>query len=409
MTRVETADTIRVATFALVTGGGTGGHVYPALAVAEELVRARAQPVDAIRFVGARRGLEATAVPAAGFAIDLLPGRGLRRSLRPRALVANVGALSGTVGAFVRAFRLVGGAGPASCSASAATRRCPCVVAARLRRVPAVVHEQNAAPGLANRLGVRLGARAAVSLPGTPLRGAVLTGNPVRAEIAGVVREPATAPPLVVVVRREPRRAHGSTTRRSSCTTAGATAPTSRSATSPARATTNGARARLGSRRAAGRRARLRRSSRYEDAHGARCTRAATRVVCRAGAVTVRRARPSPACPRCSCRSRARRATTRRATPKRSSAPGAAVAGRPTPSSTASASPRELARCSPTRRGSTRMGDAGAVARRVPTPPRGSPTSWRRPPVTGPDAHDRLARPRDARARSTSSASAAPG
>jgi UDP-N-acetylglucosamine:LPS N-acetylglucosamine transferase len=75
----------------------------------------------------------------------------------------------------------------------------PCVVAARLRRVPAVVHEQNAAPGLANRIGVRLGARAAVSLPDTRLRRGVLTGNPVRPEIAAVTRAP-TVPPMVAVV-----------------------------------------------------------------------------------------------------------------------------------------------------------------------------------------------------------------
>ena len=62
----------------LISGGGTGGHVFPALALADELV-ARGHDRDRIRFVGAARGLEATAVPAAGFAIDLLPGT------RPRA------------------------------------------------------------------------------------------------------------------------------------------------------------------------------------------------------------------------------------------------------------------------------------------------------------------------------------
>jgi UDP-N-acetylglucosamine--N-acetylmuramyl-(pentapeptide) pyrophosphoryl-undecaprenol N-acetylglucosamine transferase len=72
-------------------------------------------------------------------------------------------------------------------------------VAARRQRVPAVVHEQNAAPGLANRVAVRMGARAAVSLPGTPLRGAVLTGNPVREEVAAVRRDPDPARPLVTV------------------------------------------------------------------------------------------------------------------------------------------------------------------------------------------------------------------
>jgi UDP-N-acetylglucosamine--N-acetylmuramyl-(pentapeptide) pyrophosphoryl-undecaprenol N-acetylglucosamine transferase len=75
-----------------------------------------------------------------------------------------------------------------------------CLVAARLRRVPAVVHEQNAAPGLANRWAVRLGARAAVSLPGTALPGAEVTGNPVRGAVLAVRRAPESAPPLVAVV-----------------------------------------------------------------------------------------------------------------------------------------------------------------------------------------------------------------
>lgn len=183
--------------FALVTGGGTGGHVYPALAVAHELVR-RGHPRSTIHFVGAQRGLEATAVPAAGFAIDLLPGRGIRRSLRPAALRANAGALIGACRAFTRAFRLVGRLRPRVVLGVGGFASLPCVVAARLRRVPAVVHEQNAVPGLANRIGVRLGASAAVSLPDTRLRGAVVTGNPIRPEIASATRVP-TTPALIAV------------------------------------------------------------------------------------------------------------------------------------------------------------------------------------------------------------------
>lgn len=186
-------------TFAFVTGGGTGGHVYPALAVADALVE-RGHARGSIRFVGARRGLEASAVPAAGYEVELLGGRGLQRSLRPRAIVANVGAVFGLVGAFARAFRLVGRHRPQVVLGVGGYASFPCLLAARMRRVPAVVHEQNAAPGLANRWAVRLGARAAISLPGTPLPGAVMTGNPVRAAMTSVQRHPDTAPPLVAVV-----------------------------------------------------------------------------------------------------------------------------------------------------------------------------------------------------------------
>ncbi|MFO7590187.1 MAG: UDP-N-acetylglucosamine--N-acetylmuramyl-(pentapeptide) pyrophosphoryl-undecaprenol N-acetylglucosamine transferase [Acidimicrobiia bacterium] len=185
--------------FALVTGGGTGGHVYPALAVAEELTR-RGHPPATIRFVGSRRGLEATAVPAAGFPIDLLTGRGIQRNLAPRAILANIGAVVGIARAVLAAFRILSRYRPRVVLGVGGYASFPCILAARLRRVPAVVHEQNAAPGLANRVAVRLGARPAVSLPNTPLRGAVLTGNPVRAELAAVARDPQRGPALLAFV-----------------------------------------------------------------------------------------------------------------------------------------------------------------------------------------------------------------
>jgi UDP-N-acetylglucosamine--N-acetylmuramyl-(pentapeptide) pyrophosphoryl-undecaprenol N-acetylglucosamine transferase len=185
--------------FAFVTGGGTGGHVYPALSVADALV-ARGHTRDEVRFVGSRRGIEARVVPDAGYPIELLGGRGVQRSLRPRAVLVNVGAVFGLAGAFLRSLRLVGRYRPRVVVGVGGYASFPCVAAARCRRVPAVVHEQNAAPGLANRWAVRMGARAAVSLPGTELGDAVLTGNPVRQEIVDVRRHPDGARPLVGVV-----------------------------------------------------------------------------------------------------------------------------------------------------------------------------------------------------------------
>jgi UDP-N-acetylglucosamine--N-acetylmuramyl-(pentapeptide) pyrophosphoryl-undecaprenol N-acetylglucosamine transferase len=185
--------------FALVAGGGTGGHVYPALALADEL-RARGHGRDAIRFVGAARGLEARAVPAAGYAIDLLPSRGLQRGRSWRALAENLRMVGVMAVSVARAVRIVGRARPRVVVSVGGYASVPGIVAAWLRRVPIVIHEQNAVPGLANRLAVRLGARAAVSLPGTELDGAVLTGNPVRAAVAAVRRAPDRSRPLVAVV-----------------------------------------------------------------------------------------------------------------------------------------------------------------------------------------------------------------
>lgn len=168
--------------------------MYPALALAEELVRRGVSP-ERIVFVGAGRGLEAAAVPDAGFAIHLLPGRGLQRRLT----LANLGALWGSVVAFLRALRIVGRERPAVVVGVGGYASLPCVVAARLRRIPVVVHEQNAAPGLANRIAVRLGAQPAISLPDTPLSGAILVGNPVREAIARLDRSPDLERPLVLV------------------------------------------------------------------------------------------------------------------------------------------------------------------------------------------------------------------
>jgi UDP-N-acetylglucosamine--N-acetylmuramyl-(pentapeptide) pyrophosphoryl-undecaprenol N-acetylglucosamine transferase len=182
---------VSVPVFALLSGGGTGGHTYPAIAVGQELERRG----RAVRFVGGKRGIEGRVVPDAGFAIDLLPGRGLQRRLT----LQNVSAVLGAAAAVVRALAIVRRHRPRVVVGFGGYASFPCVLAARLLRVPVVVHEQDAAPGLANRMGVRLGARAAVSLPGTPLPGATLTGNPVRAAFAHIERVPEHDPALVAV------------------------------------------------------------------------------------------------------------------------------------------------------------------------------------------------------------------
>lgn len=180
--------------FAMFAGGGTGGHTYPAIAVAQELVT-RGHPRSTLRFVGGRRGIEGGVVTEAGFAINLLAGRGLQRRVTP----ANIAAIWGAFTAFVAALLLVRRYRPRVVVGFGGYASLPCVVAARVLRVPTIVHDQDAVPGLANRIGVRLGARTAVSLPGAQLGNATLTGNPVRSSIAAIVREPAHDPALLAV------------------------------------------------------------------------------------------------------------------------------------------------------------------------------------------------------------------
>jgi UDP-N-acetylglucosamine--N-acetylmuramyl-(pentapeptide) pyrophosphoryl-undecaprenol N-acetylglucosamine transferase len=138
-------------------------------------------------------------VPDAGYGIDLLPGRGLVRDRTVRAQLDNVRAVADATRALYRAWSLVGARRPEVVVGVGGYASLPAVAAARLRRIPVVVHESDAHPGLANRIAVRLGARPAVSLPGTGLRGETVTGNPIRPEIAGVRRAPAH-PTVVAVV-----------------------------------------------------------------------------------------------------------------------------------------------------------------------------------------------------------------
>lgn len=171
--------------FALVCGGGTTGHVAPAIAVGRALVERGHDPAT-IEFLGARRGIEGRLVPAAGFAVTLLPGRGVERRLTTR----NVPAVAGLIAAAARGVALVARRRPAVIVSVGGYASFPGVLASALLRVPLVVMEQNAAPGVANRIAARVARAAAVSFPGTPLPRAVVTGNPVRREVLDVDRSP---------------------------------------------------------------------------------------------------------------------------------------------------------------------------------------------------------------------------
>lgn len=167
----------------VIAGGGTAGHVVPGLAVAEELV-AGGTPRDAIVFVGAQRGIEARIVPEAGFEIRLLPGRGIQRRLTWE----NLGAIWGLVRAFGQMIIWVGRTRPSAVLVLGGYASVAAGLAAAFWRVPIVVAEQNARAGSANRLLGRFARACAVPVAGVDLPRAVVTGNPIRAEVARVAR-----------------------------------------------------------------------------------------------------------------------------------------------------------------------------------------------------------------------------
>jgi undecaprenyldiphospho-muramoylpentapeptide beta-N-acetylglucosaminyltransferase len=162
----------------VITGGGTAGHVLPALAVAGALLEAGHER-GRIRFIGSRRGMEAQLVPQAGFAVALLPGRGIVR----RPSLANLGAVAGLAVALVEAVALLARWRPGALVMVGGYAGAPATFAAIALGVPVVVVNVDAVPGAANRLAGRFARVCAIALPGTELPRAVLTGVPVRAEV----------------------------------------------------------------------------------------------------------------------------------------------------------------------------------------------------------------------------------
>jgi UDP-N-acetylglucosamine--N-acetylmuramyl-(pentapeptide) pyrophosphoryl-undecaprenol N-acetylglucosamine transferase len=158
--------------------GGTGGHVFPALAVAERL---RADGVD-VFWIGTRRGMEARLVPQRGFAMEWIGIEGLRGkgmatlALAPFRLAA----------ALWQAARILRRRRPAAVLGMGGFASGPGGLMARVLRLPLVIHEQNRVPGLTNQWLARIAARVFEAFPGSfpPARRAVACGNPVRSEIA---------------------------------------------------------------------------------------------------------------------------------------------------------------------------------------------------------------------------------
>ena len=164
----------------VLAGGGTTGHVAPLLALADCL--RRRDPTTKIVALGTAEGLESRLVPAAGYDLELMPRVPLPRRPTPD-LLRLPGRLNAAVSAAAKVIDgadvLVGFGGYVSA---------PAYLAARRLGVPIVVHEANARPGVANRLGARFTTHVAVTFPGTPLHGGQVLGLPLRRQITSLDR-----------------------------------------------------------------------------------------------------------------------------------------------------------------------------------------------------------------------------
>src|SRR5580692_9180015 len=166
----------------MLAGGGTAGHIEPALALADALRR-----IDqriAITCLGTERGLETRLIPQRGYDLALIPAVPLPRGVTP-ALFSVPGRLAGAVRAAATALDQCDAEVLVGFGGYVAT---PAYLAAKRRGVPIVVHEANSRPGLANRIGARLTRHVYTGQPATRLAHAICIGIPIRREIAGLNR-----------------------------------------------------------------------------------------------------------------------------------------------------------------------------------------------------------------------------
>ena len=166
----------------LLAGGGTAGHVNPLLSLAD-LIRSK-NPADQVWALGTEEGLETKLVPARGFELLTIARLPFPRKLNGYALGFPL-KLAGAINRVAKMITehkidvVVGFGGYASA---------PAYLAAKRLGVPFVVHEANALPGWANKLGAKSAAAVGVAFANTPLANAVLVGMPLRAEIVGLTQ-----------------------------------------------------------------------------------------------------------------------------------------------------------------------------------------------------------------------------
>jgi UDP-N-acetylglucosamine--N-acetylmuramyl-(pentapeptide) pyrophosphoryl-undecaprenol N-acetylglucosamine transferase len=165
----------------LLAGGGTAGHVEPALAVARAW--SQRHPGDELAFLGTRSGLEMVLVPQAGYSVLEIPKVSIARKLSPSLLtvpIQLIRSITATVKHLEGVDCAIGFGGYVSA---------PLYIATFFKRVPLVIHEQNARPGWANRIGAYLTRFRAISYPvsGGALKNAELTGLPLKKDVIDAI------------------------------------------------------------------------------------------------------------------------------------------------------------------------------------------------------------------------------
>ena len=185
----------------IITGGGTGGHLFPGISLAQAMMRT--YPGCEVLFIGTERKMDKTALADLGFAIRTIKSQGLKG----KNLTAKIKAMLQQPAAFAEAAGIIRKFKPDLVFGVGGYVTGPVILAARLLGIATCIHEQNSVPGLANRLLGHIAHRIFVSLPGSekyfPASKTLLSGNPVRSTIlkaASRMPPPKYQEPLTVLV-----------------------------------------------------------------------------------------------------------------------------------------------------------------------------------------------------------------
>lgn len=173
----------------IISGGGTGGHIYPAITIAREV--AKLSHKCEILFVGTKQGLEADIIPKEGFNFATIEVRGLERKLSWR----NVTTLAGTVGSVWKSAQIIKKFKPDVVIGTGGYVCGPVLLAASLLKVPTMIQEQNVIPGITNKILARFVDKIALGYKEAEQyfrkskpEQIVFTGNPIRPEVMSATR-----------------------------------------------------------------------------------------------------------------------------------------------------------------------------------------------------------------------------
>lgn len=171
----------------ILSGGGTGGHIYPAITIARAI--AKLAPGSEFLFVGTKQGLEADIIPKEGFRLTTIDVRGLERRLSWN----NVRTIFQTVGSLWQARQIVKSFCPDIVIGTGGYVCGPVLLAASLMRIPTIIQEQNVIPGITNRILARFVNKIAVGYEEAAKHFSrpdktVFTGNPIRPEVMSATR-----------------------------------------------------------------------------------------------------------------------------------------------------------------------------------------------------------------------------